>query len=74
MCVILQAYWSVATKRLVDNVCMTLEQDFTVRLLKDLDSACFLLGSKIGGKDFDLEVRCWPHGPFIPKRLEVVTT
>ena len=30
---------------------MTLEQDFTVRLLKELDSECFLLGSKISGTE-----------------------
>ncbi|CAM9711133.1 unnamed protein product, partial [Choristocarpus tenellus] len=43
MCTLLQAYWNVATKRLVDNVCMTLEQDFVVKLLGGVESELFLL-------------------------------
>lgn len=41
-----QAYWNVATKRLVDNVCMTLEQDFTVKLLSKVESELFLLTNR----------------------------
>lgn len=33
----------MATKRLVDNVCMTMEQDFVVKLLGKVESELFLL-------------------------------
>lgn len=42
----LQAYWNVATKRLVDNVCMTMEQDFVVKLLGKVESELFLLTNR----------------------------
>lgn len=41
-----QAYWNVATKRLVDNVCMTMEQDFVVKLLGKVESELFLLTNR----------------------------
>jgi len=37
----------VATKRVVDNVCMTLEQDFIVKLLGLAESELFLLAARI---------------------------
>jgi Dynamin GTPase effector domain len=43
----MQAYWNVATKRLVDNVCMTIEQDFIVRLLGLAESELFLLAARL---------------------------
>jgi Dynamin GTPase effector domain len=46
-CCHLQAYWNVATKRLVDNVCMTIEQDFIVRLLGLAESELFLLAARL---------------------------
>ncbi|CBJ26106.1 Mx1, Mx-like dynamin-related GTPase [Ectocarpus siliculosus] len=46
MCTLLQAYWNVATKRLVDNVCMTMEQDFVVKLLGKVESELFLLTNR----------------------------
>ncbi|CAM9560457.1 unnamed protein product, partial [Phaeothamnion confervicola] len=49
MCTLLQAYWNVATKRLVDNVCMTIEQDFVVKLLGRAESELFLLPARFGG-------------------------
>lgn len=42
----MQAYWNVATKRLVDNVCMTMEQDFVVKLLGKVESELFLLTNR----------------------------
>lgn len=44
--VLSKAYWNVATKRLVDNVCMTLEQDFVVKLLGKVESELFLLANR----------------------------
>lgn len=41
-----KAYWNVATKRLVDNVCMTMEQDFVVKLLGKVESELFLLTNR----------------------------
>jgi len=40
MITLLQAYWNVATKRVVDNICMTIEQDFLMNLLMDLEHEC----------------------------------
>ena len=37
----------MATKRVVDNVCMTLEQDFIVKLLGLAESELFLLAARI---------------------------
>ena len=41
----IEAYWDVATKRLVDNVCMTMEHDFLGKLLKQLEADCFVLAT-----------------------------
>ncbi len=46
MIVMIEAYWDVATKRLVDNVCMSVEHDFVGRLLQRLESECFLLATE----------------------------
>mmetsp|Transcript_7140 Transcript_7140/g.22532 ORF Transcript_7140/g.22532 Transcript_7140/m.22532 type:complete len:735 (+) Transcript_7140:293-2497(+) len=57
MCTLLEAYWDVATKRLVDNVCMTLEHDFTNAVLKDLEEATFLFAADVtNGDDADAEL------------------
>lgn len=56
MCTLLQAYWDVATKRLVDNVCMTLEHDFTANLLKEFESECFLFAAEYAAPDKELEL------------------
>ncbi len=48
MCTLLEAYWDVATKRLVDNVCMTLEHDFANFSLKKLEESCFLFAADAG--------------------------
>jgi interferon-induced GTP-binding protein Mx1 len=47
MCTLLHAYWNVATKRLVDNVCMTIEQDFLVKLVHRAESELLLLSSHV---------------------------
>ncbi|KAJ1460259.1 P-loop containing nucleoside triphosphate hydrolase protein [Pelagophyceae sp. CCMP2097] len=56
MCTLLQAYWDVATKRLVDNVCMTLEHDFTAKLLNELEAAAFLYAAELGAPDKALDL------------------
>ncbi len=47
MCTLLQAYWNIATKRLVDNVCMTMEQDFFSRLVTRAEEELFLISSRV---------------------------
>ncbi len=47
MCALLQAYWHVATKRLVDNVCMTMEKDFFSHLVIRAEEELFLISSKV---------------------------
>ncbi len=51
MCTLLQAYWHVATKRLVDNVCMTMEQDFFSRLVSHTEEELFLISSRVKSLD-----------------------
>lgn len=54
-----QAYWNVATKRLVDNVCMTMEQDFVVKLLGKVESELFLLTNRFTDvEELFIEVTC----------------
>lgn len=48
MIIMIEAYWDVATKRLVDNVCMTFEHDFLWKILKRVESECFLMGTLVG--------------------------
>ncbi|CAM9238790.1 unnamed protein product, partial [Heterosigma akashiwo] len=50
MAILLQAYWNIATRRVIDNVCMTLEATFVARLLALLENRTFLLGSGPGGE------------------------
>jgi interferon-induced GTP-binding protein Mx1 len=45
MTIMIEAYWDVATKRLVDNVCMTMEHDFLSKLLKQLEAECFVIAT-----------------------------
>lgn len=55
MIIMIEAYWDVATKRIVDNVCMTMEHDFLGKLLKRLESECFLLATDFGQKSDELD-------------------
>ena len=55
MIIMIEAYWDVATKRIVDNVCMTMEHDFLGKLLKRLESECFLLATDFGQKKEELD-------------------
>jgi interferon-induced GTP-binding protein Mx1 len=43
MTIMIEAYWDVATKRFVDNVCISLEHDFIEKVLKKLEADCFML-------------------------------
>ncbi|KAH8097579.1 hypothetical protein JL720_472 [Aureococcus anophagefferens] len=56
MCTLLEAYWDVATNRLVDNVCMTLEHDFTNAILKQLEEACFMFAAEMSLDDKETEL------------------
>jgi len=51
MTIMIEAYWDVATKRLVDNVCMTMEHDFLAKLLRRLEAECFVLATDSMGPD-----------------------
>jgi len=55
MTIMIEAYWDVATKRLVDNVCMTIEHDFLSQVLRRLESECFLLATDVTRKQHDLD-------------------
>eukprot|EP00633_Aureoumbra_lagunensis_P004582 CAMPEP_0197307348 /NCGR_PEP_ID=MMETSP0891-20130614/4966_1 /TAXON_ID=44058 ORGANISM="Aureoumbra lagunensis, Strain CCMP1510" /NCGR_SAMPLE_ID=MMETSP0891 /ASSEMBLY_ACC=CAM_ASM_000534 /LENGTH=884 /DNA_ID=CAMNT_0042790601 /DNA_START=38 /DNA_END=2692 /DNA_ORIENTATION=- len=57
MCTLLQAYWDVATKRLVDNVCMTLEHDFTNAVLKEVENECFLFAAEYSNPEKELDLQ-----------------
>jgi Dynamin GTPase effector domain len=42
MATLIQAYWDVASRRLVDNVCMCVEMEFTNKVVRELEAQCFL--------------------------------
>ena len=37
-----QAYWDVASRRLIDNVCMAIEMEFTSKVVKQVEAQCFM--------------------------------
>jgi interferon-induced GTP-binding protein Mx len=51
MTIMIEAYWDVATKRLVDNVCMSLEHDFIAKVLTKIEADCFMLVTNSFGPD-----------------------
>jgi interferon-induced GTP-binding protein Mx len=51
MTIMIEAYWDVSTKRIVDNVCMTMEHDFLGKFLKKLEAECFVLATDCMGVD-----------------------
>ena len=56
MTIMIEAYWDVATKRLVDNVCMTMEHDFLGMMLKRLEAECFVLTTDSMGADGETQL------------------
>ena len=50
---LIQAYWNIAQRRLVDNVCMTIEQDFAKTLLQELEAECFIFASRVPASKID---------------------
>ncbi len=58
MCALLQAYWNIATKRLVDNVCMTMEQDFFARMVTRAEEELFLISSRVSSSSRYIAVCC----------------
>lgn len=44
MSTLIQAYWDIASRRLVDNVCMCIEREFSDELVRSLQSQCVLFG------------------------------
>ncbi len=44
MVTLIQAYWDIASRRLVDNVCMCMEMEFSTKLIRELESQCILYG------------------------------
>ncbi|KAH8053135.1 hypothetical protein JL722_9801 [Aureococcus anophagefferens] len=55
MCTLLEAYWDVATKRLVDSV-HGAEHDFTNAILKQLEEACFMFAAEMSLDDKETEL------------------
>ena len=44
MITLIQAYWDVSSKRIVDNVCMCIETEFVNKLLVELETQCIFYG------------------------------
>jgi hypothetical protein len=44
MITLIQAYWDIASRRLVDNVCMCIDMEFSNKLIKELEAHCMLYG------------------------------
>jgi len=47
MAILLQAYWNISTRRMIDNMCLVLEQTFIAKLLTRLESECFLISTRV---------------------------
>lgn len=47
----LQGYWDIACRRLVDNVCMLMEKDFIDEVLSELETQATLFGMGLNLKD-----------------------
>jgi len=50
---LLQAYWGLATRRLVDNLCMAVEHDFAAQLAGKLETECFTFAGTVEGARLD---------------------
>jgi len=50
MVVLLRSYWTVASRRMIDNTIMTFEKDFMESSATELESDLFTLGSPLGAK------------------------
>ena len=50
MVVLLRSYWTVASRRMIDNTIMTFEKDFMESSAIELESDLFTLGSPLGAK------------------------
>lgn len=44
MITLIQAYWDVSSKRIVDNICMCIETEFVNKLLLELETQCIFYG------------------------------
>jgi hypothetical protein len=51
MITMLQGYWDIASRRLIDNVCMLVERDFVEALLTEVDTQAALFGMALSSTD-----------------------
>lgn len=42
MITLVQAYWDIASRRFIDNVCMQIEKGFVDKMLSELETQCTL--------------------------------
>lgn len=51
MTTLIQAYWDIASRRLIDNVCMCIEKEFSACLVKDMETQSTLFGISLSQEE-----------------------
>lgn len=51
MTTLIQAYWDIASRRLIDNVCMCVEKDFTQTMVNEVETQGTLLGISLSDEE-----------------------
>lgn len=51
MVTMLQGYWDIASRRLIDNICMLMEKDFVDEVLAQVDTQATLFGMGLQAND-----------------------
>mmetsp|Transcript_191 Transcript_191/g.306 ORF Transcript_191/g.306 Transcript_191/m.306 type:complete len:668 (-) Transcript_191:94-2097(-) len=69
MATLIQAYWDIASRRLVDNVCMCVENELSQHLMSELDSRCMLFGVALEDENIQ-ELMC--EDPAVSKKREAL--
>lgn len=69
--IMIEAYWDVATKRLVDNVCMTMEHDFINKVVREVESQCFFVATN-SGRDEEEMGRLFSEDPAMRRKRQIL--
>ncbi len=51
MIILIQAYWDIASRRFIDNVCMCIEREFLFQLSIEIENQCTLFGISLSEEE-----------------------
>jgi interferon-induced GTP-binding protein Mx len=69
MITLIQAYWDVSSKRIVDNICMCIETEFVNKLLLELETQCIFYGVSLSVAELSVLCRENPENTRRKMRL-----